>query len=160
MVGVAIVAILATVAFPSFTTLIQRNSATNEANSLLAALTLARGEAIKRNRRVVVCKSADGENCSAGATEWEKGFIVFVDLNANNTLETSDEEVLRVEFPFSTSSSISTSTATGFVAYQPSGLSQSMLTFDIEPNGKPENRREVRLNITGRPFIPRIDEQT
>jgi type IV fimbrial biogenesis protein FimT len=48
------------------------------ASDLLSHLHVARSEAIKRNGRVALCKSADGRTCAAGGG-WEQGWIVFHD---------------------------------------------------------------------------------
>ncbi len=50
--------------------------------SFVSALHLARSEAIKRNGRAVLCKSADGETCSSSG-DWSQGWIVFHDRNNN-----------------------------------------------------------------------------
>jgi type IV fimbrial biogenesis protein FimT len=59
-----------------------------------AALLLARSEAIKRNARVVLCASADGQQCSSG--DWEQGWIVFHDANDSVQRE-SGEALLLVQ---------------------------------------------------------------
>jgi type IV fimbrial biogenesis protein FimT len=45
---------------------------------LVSSLQFARTEAILRNTRVTLCRSADGLHC-AQAGGWEQGWIVFVD---------------------------------------------------------------------------------
>ncbi len=52
------------------------------ASSFVTQLQLARGEAIKRNARVALCKSPNGETCVASGG-WEQGWIVFHDANNN-----------------------------------------------------------------------------
>lgn len=86
MVTIAVVAILAAVAYPNMTALInsQRLSATT--NELIAGLQIARGEAIRRNARVSLCRSTDGATCagaSAGAA-WS-GWAVLADTNGDGT---------------------------------------------------------------------------
>ena len=62
-------------------------------NNFLATLHLARSEAIKRNSRVAICKSADGERCIP-AGGWEQGWIVFHDLNNNGTRDAGEALVM------------------------------------------------------------------
>ena len=62
-------------------------------NDVLQHLQLARSEAIKRNGRVALCKSADGERCFDGGG-WEQGWILFQDLN-NNGMRDAHETVLQ-----------------------------------------------------------------
>lgn len=63
---------------------------------LLLDLHLARSEAIRRNRRVTLCKSADGLHC-VQASGWEQGWIVFHDANGNGTLDRGEERIARHE---------------------------------------------------------------
>lgn len=75
LITLAVVAILATVAVPSFMTLIQNNRITTQTNDLITALNIARSEAIKRNAATTVCSSNDGATCSGG---WADGWLVMV----------------------------------------------------------------------------------
>src|SRR4051812_15196908 len=63
-------------------------------DDLVGDLQLARSDALKRNRRVAMCKSADGLHCSA-AGGWEQGWIVFHDPNNNARLEAGEEVIRR-----------------------------------------------------------------
>lgn len=92
MVTVALVAILATVAVPSFETLIKNNRLTSTANGLLTDIYAARSEAIKRASTVTVCGSSNGSDCDT--SDWTKGWLVYVDSNGNGSPDPS--EILRV----------------------------------------------------------------
>tara|TARA_R110002049_G_scaffold255471_2_gene431026 strand:+ start:285 stop:839 length:555 start_codon:yes stop_codon:yes gene_type:complete len=76
MVVISIIAILASLAVPSFTDVIRRQKVTGEANVLFSLIYLARSEAIKRNSIVTICKSNNAAQC--GGT-WSDGWIVFQD---------------------------------------------------------------------------------
>ncbi|WP_438438153.1 GspH/FimT family pseudopilin [Hydrogenophilus thermoluteolus] len=80
MVTIAVAAILLAVAVPGFRNLIVSNRLTATTNAFVAALNLARIEAVKRNARVTLCKTADpnatAPNCAASAT-WSQGAIVL-----------------------------------------------------------------------------------
>lgn len=52
-------------------------------------ITFARSEAIKRNGRAVVCKSASGTSCTQSGG-WEQGWIVFHDSNNNAAFEAGE----------------------------------------------------------------------
>jgi type IV fimbrial biogenesis protein FimT len=62
-------------------------------NDFLSQLHLARSEAIKRNSRVVICKSADGTSCSASGG-WEQGSIVFHDANNDGLRDVEAEHLI------------------------------------------------------------------
>lgn len=65
MVAVAIIAIIAGIAAPSFVNLIRGNRVTSAGNELVALMQIARSEAISRRSTVLVCPSDDGAACSA-----------------------------------------------------------------------------------------------
>ena len=62
---------------------------------LYASAKLTRSEAIKRGERVSICRSASGTDCDVSDTNWSTGWIVFVNPNDNDTVDTG-EEVIRV----------------------------------------------------------------
>jgi len=78
MTAVAIVAILVTVGLPSLRELMANNRLTSQINAFASSLSLARSEAVKVNRTVVVCPSSDGATCATGV-DWNVGWIVYVD---------------------------------------------------------------------------------
>lgn len=81
MITVALIAILAALAAPSFNDAILSNKLTGYSNSFVSSAQLARSEAIKRNTRVKLCISADGAVCAASGG-WQQGWIVqFVDID-------------------------------------------------------------------------------
>jgi|CXWL01.1.fsa_nt_gi type IV fimbrial biogenesis protein FimT len=84
MMGVAIAAILLAVAGPGFQQSLSRNRLTTVANEVTAAVQLARSEAVRNNRRVTLCRSADASSCDASASTWG-GWIIFVDTDADGT---------------------------------------------------------------------------
>jgi len=96
MVVIAIVAILAAIALPSYQQTIKSNRSATEANDLLTALDMARTEAVTRSRFVSVCPSnADASACGDPA-DWTKGWIVFLDdYNNFGTFEAATDTVVR-----------------------------------------------------------------
>jgi len=76
MVTIAILAILATVAVPSFNEAILSNKLASFANNFVASAHLARSEAIKRNATVTLCQSANGTACVTTGG-WQQGWIVL-----------------------------------------------------------------------------------
>lgn len=69
-VTVAIIGILAIVALPSMQALINNNRLDTQANLLIADFQIARSEAVKRNRTIVLCRSIDGTSCATSNGEW------------------------------------------------------------------------------------------
>jgi type IV fimbrial biogenesis protein FimT len=92
MITIAIAAILASLALPSFSSSLQSNRVATTSNEFLASVAYARSEAMRNNRGAVMCPSTDGSAC--GGT-WQNGWIVWADQNANGTREDPAEPVLR-----------------------------------------------------------------
>jgi type IV fimbrial biogenesis protein FimT len=95
LVVLTIASALVAMSAPSYRTLADSIRLTSASNAFLAHLYLARSEAIKRNARVVLCKSVDGVACAASGG-WEQGRVVFHDANNNGLLD-AGEQVLAIE---------------------------------------------------------------
>jgi type IV fimbrial biogenesis protein FimT len=100
MVALAIVAILAAIAFPSFTTMISDNRMLTSAQDITNSLQFARSEAIKRGTAVTLCPSTNGTSCSATAS-LDAGWIIFIDNttpgvvdNSNNVNDASPGDII------------------------------------------------------------------
>lgn len=91
MITIAVVAILAAIAFPSFQSTLRSNrvaSGINEASGLVA---LARSEAIRNKRGGGVCGSSTGTSCDGS---WSKGMLAWADVDGDSGYSTG-EVVLR-----------------------------------------------------------------
>ena len=84
MVTVTILAVGAAIAVPSYSAMLKSNRTKSVASELLAALSQARSEAARRGQPVSICKSSDGCKCGGNSTQWESGWIVFVDKNPSS----------------------------------------------------------------------------
>ena len=93
--GVAVAAILVSLSIPPFRHQMKSAAAMAESHQLLSLLARARVEAIKHNRVVTLCRSADGVAC--GGT-WSQGWLLFVDANRNGSRDEA-ETVLAVGRP-------------------------------------------------------------
>ena len=93
LITLGVVSVLLTGMAPAMSSMIQSTQVDAGVQMFTSSLMLARSEAVKRNTRVVMCKSAGGSACEPDA-DWEKGWIVFHDLNSNGVLD-SGEHVLR-----------------------------------------------------------------
>lgn len=95
MVTITILAILTAVAIPSFNSTLINYRLTSISNSFVASAQLARSEAIKRNSRVTLCKSANGADCTT-AGGWQQGWILFHDID-NNAVKGPTEAIIHTE---------------------------------------------------------------
>ena len=90
MVVVAIIAVLAALAGPSFTPLIERWRVRDAAETLTSSIYYARSEAIKRGGNIIIIKSPNSGACTTadGNTQWGCGWRIFFDANGNRAQDT------------------------------------------------------------------------
>jgi type IV fimbrial biogenesis protein FimT len=132
----------------------QRSNAAG--SSFLASLNLARVEAIKRNARVVVCKSASGLFCDLTGG-WNQGRIMFHDINNNAALDT-DEQLIERHGALPEGLSLTGNTqVANYVSYSASGTAKLVngafqagtFTFCLTPASSADVQQIV-LSSTGR----------
>ena len=144
LIGIAVLAILTTLAVPAFTQFIQNNRLASEANEMVAAFQFARSEALKRGVQVEVCSSANGESCGGN---WNQGWIAP---------HPSQPEPLRVwaspgdDFEFTPTN--------GSVGFEPDGFATAAAQFDLVLDGcSTDSARQIRVELTGRVASQRVD---
>ena len=87
MVTVSVLAILASLATPSFRETLLRNRTATISNEFTASLTKARSEAVNRNACVTLCRSTSGTQCDTG-TNWTTGWVAFVNAACDASVDT------------------------------------------------------------------------
>lgn len=102
MITLSVASLLVVAATPTFRETIQENRLRAAAMNLESALNLARMEAMRRNVSVTVCSVADPQaaspqDCKDDDSNWNTGWIVFADRNADLDIDANDE-LIRV-FP-------------------------------------------------------------
>ncbi len=102
LVTIAVLAIIISLAAPSFRQMQMRSRLTSAANELNAALQMARVEAISSNGRVELCPSTDGSTCSG--TDW--GRIVLIAKKNGNSNVLRDLRLGRDGLAFAASSNV------------------------------------------------------
>jgi type IV fimbrial biogenesis protein FimT len=156
-VVLAVMAILATFAAPSFFAWQTRDQVDARARSMFSTLSFARAEAVRRGARVTLCRIdasrrclAAGRSCENGVADWSCGWGVFVDRDGALAL-------LRMQ-PAMTSIAI-TGTSTELSFTPPSGqVIGGFRSFDFAPRGADQaanaanapSRRCIRLAAGGR----------
>lgn len=146
LLAIAVVAILTTIALPSFRQFIQNNRLASDANEMVAAFQFARSESLKRGLPVQVCSSADSATCGGN---WTQGWIAMADPGGT-------AEVLRVwsspgdDYTFAPDS--------GTVGFEPSGFSAGAAQqFDMQLTGCTTNSaRRILIERTGRVASQRV----
>lgn len=92
LIVVAIAAILATIAAPSFSTFVNNTRLTTTLSQLSSDLNRARLEAIKRNSWVLFCvRDAAGTSCGTG-TDWKNGWVICLDSEPDGACDAATAE--------------------------------------------------------------------
>ena len=89
MVTISVLAILLTIAVPSFRTFVLNNRITGQANDMMTALNYARSEAIKRGLPVSM-------SSNSGTADWSTGWIVFANPSGSGVFGGAGDIKLRV----------------------------------------------------------------
>jgi type IV fimbrial biogenesis protein FimT len=82
VIGVAVAAVLAAAAGPSFARFFAEQRLLDEARRLSDAILVARSEAIERNGVVILCTLAPGGECGE-ADRWHSGWMAFEDRDGD-----------------------------------------------------------------------------
>ncbi|MCF7222351.1 GspH/FimT family pseudopilin [Marilutibacter chinensis] len=153
LVAVALLAIVIGLAVPSFIGIINGNRLASGVNEMVAAVQTARMEAVRQNRRVAVCRSADNATCSAGA-QWQS-WITIIDSSGNGAFGAGDT-VLRVsnaEAPVQVTVGNTISANNNSIVFRPDGLAydanNALLVGAVTvciPTDKPAMNRRI-LNV-------------
>jgi type IV fimbrial biogenesis protein FimT len=149
MMALAVLAILIATAAPAFGNLIAGTEAQTSRSTLTAALETARILAISRSTHVTVCPSTDREYCGH-TTEWQHGWLVFVDADHDGTRDDS-EALIVVADALPERVAILTSAGRTHVEYRPDGSSPgSNATFTVCDARGAGRASSIVINNAGR----------
>lgn len=145
-----IIFILVGIAAPSMQTLIERNRIEAAVNAIFNALSTARSESITRNQPVIVCKSADRSSCSSSGN-WEQGWLVYIDNNANGSLDTT-EDIIHSSAALNDGFTLKALSPIGnTIAFQANGTTSDTGIIELcPPSGDKAKGYSVIVSITGR----------
>jgi type IV fimbrial biogenesis protein FimT len=135
LVTLAVVAIVTTLAIPSFRQTIMNNRLTTQANEFITDLNIARSEAVKQGNTITIT-SNNGNNWAAGWAMTDSGGTT---LRVHSTLDGTTT--------LTGSAGTITYLRTGFIG------GGATLTFDICDDRTGETGRRITILSTGRPSI-------
>ncbi|MDP1774960.1 MAG: GspH/FimT family pseudopilin [Methylobacter sp.] len=140
LIVIAIIGITMGIAIPSFQSLIASNRLTTSANGLVSALQLAKSEAIKSNRLVIVSKNGS----------WASGWVVFADNNQNNSQDVGETTISSFDALKSGFTVTPTNGYINRVTYRPDGRSTTNGSFNFCSPASTADFRRVVIAATGR----------
>lgn len=151
---VAVLGVTSALAMPLAGDLVDAQRLRAGITDFVLALRVARGEAAKRNLRVVVCKS-EGSGCSRSG-DWDQGWVVFQDTNNNALLEAGEPVILRAPPLAAGLHLVGNSPVDDYISFTPTGRTRSttnalqMGTIRLCKQGSSLPRREIVVNNSGR----------
>lgn len=155
MTALAVLGILLGIGVPAFTSIVRNGQIASESGNLVAALTLARSEALKRGVRVSVCAATANLQSCAEDDDWSSGWIVFEDdFGTAGVLDVSDVLLQSWSAP---ANGIVVTTAAESVTFTRRARAEFAETFQISKSGcSGDQRRRIDVDISGRISLQRI----
>lgn len=138
MITVAVIGVLALVAVPSMTAMINNSQVTSQTSELTSALQLARSEAIRRNATVTLCPSTDGSSC-VSSSDWA-GWVIRGRDNVANAVD-----VIRSN---TTSSKTDITGPAAGIAFKPSGVLDSQACVMVASKAA-DSKRRITVMVSG-----------
>jgi type IV fimbrial biogenesis protein FimT len=108
LISLGIISIILSLAVPSVSHMIRDNRLVTHLNAVVSDIHFARSEAVKRDVRVILCRSTTVEStvpsCGGTAFDWSSGYIIFADDGRylNNSYEAGTDTLLRRGMPSNT----------------------------------------------------------
>ena len=152
MIVVVVVAVMLTVAAPSFYTTIKNNRLRTEADRNVTSFNLARSESVKRNIDVVICASSDGATCTGGTAQ---GWLIFADLDQEEDLDAGVDPIIKLYEALPQGYTITKTDGTAYgggnIAFYSDGSSNSPEVIYLCPQDKDSSAAwAIRVNPVGR----------
>ncbi len=150
LISLTLISTLSVNAYSQFSQVLQENRMASEVNLFMTALHLARGEAVKHGRRVVLCPSRDGAACG-NSTDWINGWILFA---SDDRERDHDEQLLQSGNPLAYGISLTGSNHRKRITYQQDGSSGgSNASFTFCDTRRLAAPRVICLSNSGRPRL-------
>ena len=149
LVTMVVAVILLGVGVPSFSSAILSTRMGTQASDFFGSVQRARSEAITRATPVTVCKSASGTSCTT-AGNWEDGWIVFVDGNANAVVDAGDTVVRATPALMPGYTLRATTTFANAITFKGDGSAQGAGFFVLCRNSSTAQAKGINVNLVGR----------
>lgn len=160
MIAILIAGILLGIGVPSFKSFVKNNRMVSQVNDLLADISYARSEALKRSRNVHICKTSDPKlaspTCNTNAADpWSTGWLIWADQDNNGLLD-SPGELLRISEALKGGNSLTTTNTDiqSEIVFTKLGiLAHGGGTLNLCDDRGSSAGRTMALTTAGRPMI-------
>jgi len=159
MVTLVVLAVVLSIAIPSFANLVQSNRLVTTTNQLVVGFEVARSEAVKRGLQVAVCaRQAGTQDCSQGNT-WSEGWLIFVDRDGSTNTIDGDDQLVRTGSAIDSQIALSEQNGRDVVVFDALGFATTNGTFDLNPSpcGTNDPNRTIALSASGQTTITKGD---
>ncbi len=153
-VVLAVLAITAALAIPALGAMASRSRLAAEVNALAGALALARSQAARHNRVVVICRSEDAATCAETGDGWP-AWVVFADTDGDRRLGPGETPLHAHRVGPHVHLGYRGFPRSRYLAFQPTGFSHRNGTFTLCTSGPDPERRAVIVNWAGRVRLAR-----
>jgi type IV fimbrial biogenesis protein FimT len=163
LISIVIVTTLLAMGVPSLKDFMKHNRLSSQSNAIVTALQVARTEAVKRGTDTVICASSNLTSCT-GNGDWDKGWIVFSDLNLNGTpdlgasaplCEDTEDCMLRTSGALSGKNKINTTAAS--LRFLPTGLAANGGTTAtlnlVSDKCERDQTRKIQVTLQGHAIV-------
>jgi type IV fimbrial biogenesis protein FimT len=148
---ITIIAVLASIAIPTFRSVRDSNAMATSVNLFLTQLHLARSSAVTRERRITLCPASDPQTCNNDHTAWREGYLIFQDSNKNRQRDSDEQLISYQERSDSQIKIVSSSRARNRISYLPMGRAWfSNTTVRFCHRQRPELNRAIIVSNNGR----------
>lgn len=136
MITVAVLAIVLSIAAPSFSNILLNNRINTTAHELQAAMQIARSEAVMRKSTVTLCRANAALDSCADGTDWSQGWLLIF-----------GDEVLKV---WQVGGGLEVVGPTAGIAFFGSGMVRQANSVSVQGQGCPNGeQRKVHINRAG-----------
>ncbi len=133
MVVLAIVVIIASIAVPGFSSLIQNNRLNSATHSVLGALQIARSEAVTLRSAIKVCAANTALNACEDTTDWNNGVLIMRGTTLLRAVPSAQ-------------TGVSVAASTKEVVYQGNGTTSAATITVSDSSGK---KQVIKVNAIG-----------
>lgn len=154
LITIGLAGLLLALAAPAFEQTIRSNRLVAEANQLVRAVHLAKNEAAKHFREVVICPSSDGRACSDDIAAWAQGWLVFTNFDQDSPPARDESEPLLLAHQLMPSVTASANRLSfGFHQYSMRSTNGTVIFCNVRAESQ---GRAVVVSYTGRPRVASV----
>lgn len=155
IVTMTIIGILVALAAPGMQSFSSSNRLTTQINDLLADISLARSESIKRNAAAGICVTAANGTSCVSSGNWANGWLIYYCSSASTTCPSASKVTIKAREPLTGNNTLTT--PGDEIAFSKSGMLSSGAGQVTLTDPKTGGKRIVCISSTGRPMLYQTD---